>query len=498
MITIDFYSTFEKKTNSTKKPSGTAALSLDGNLIHPCSVLHPVVQIKRLAADACPEVYIYAVIPAFNRYYFVRDWVWMDGLWEVRLDCDILASWKTYIGELNEYILRTDSTNNSNDYDPYIIDTLYPVTREPDIHKTLLNAGWTNKTPSEGCYVVGIISGSSSTVTGSAVTYYAMTISQLAHLVDYLLSDQFINDAGFTTSPLNTEPISHNVAKSLLNPLQYIVSCMWVPKSASSIGESSPRQIQVGYYSIATTIAQGYWMPDTVTSFSFTCDPPEHPDSASKGLYLNYAPYTQATCFLPPFGQFPINLQCMRAGFKLRFECNLDLVTGKANLRIYKHDPDNLSDWLIQETSAMMGVPIQLAQVANDLIKSATSFISAAGGAAGAIGHGLTGNYIGATYAGLSSLNSIGNAIESLFPQAVSEGANGSFSSFRQTGWLIINYRYQVAEDIVHRGRPLCENRTIKNLSGFILCAEGDHDIPCMLEEKESISKYLTEGFFWE
>ena len=68
MITIDFYTTFEKKTNSTKKPAGTAALSIQGNMIMPSSILHPVFQIKRLAADASPEAYVYAVIPAIDRY----------------------------------------------------------------------------------------------------------------------------------------------------------------------------------------------------------------------------------------------------------------------------------------------------------------------------------------------------------------------------------------------------------------------------------------------
>lgn len=490
---IDFYVNFTKRKNSTKRPVEGGIVTkytISGYLKEPSSVMNPVINLQNIPVQNAPCVMTYAYIPTFYRYYFVKDWVWNDGLWTVFLEVDVLATYRTHIGETTAYIERCAAT-----YNTYVMDKLYPATLEPNVIDYFINAGWNNVTPSHGCYVVGIISGSSSTITGSAVTYYAMTISQLANLVDYLLSDQYINDAGFTT--INTEGVSHNVAKSLLNPLQYIASCMWIPKTASSIGESSPRAIKVGYYSIGTSIAQGYWMSDTVTHFSCDVAFPTHPDSATRGKYLNYFPYTKLSCFMPPFGQFPIDAQYFEDGDKIEFEVYLDMITGKANLRVRKKDT-NGNTQNVYETSGMMGVPIQLAQVANDLIKSTVSTISAISNAVGAVGQAYTGNYIGATHSGLMVLQSIGNAIEAQFPHVVSEGANGSFSAYRQSSWLTALFHRPVDEDNVEQGRPLCELRRIDTLSGYIKCGEVTVDYYAFSDELDQIHSTLLSGFFWE
>lgn len=490
---IDFYVNFTKRKNSTKRPveSGIVAKhTLTGYLKEPCSVMNPVINIQNIPVQNAPCVMTYAYIPTFYRYYFVKDWTWNDGLWTVSLEVDVLATYRTHIGETTAYVERCASAFNT-----YVMDKLYPTTLEPNILDYFINAGWNNVTPSNGCYVVGIISGSSSTVTGSAVTYYAMTISQLANLIDYLLSDQYINDAGFTT--VNTEGVSHNVAKSLLNPLQYIASCMWIPKTAQSIGESSPRAITVGYYSISTSIAQGYWMSDTVTGFNCDISFPTHPDSATRGKYLNYFPYTKLTCFMPPFGQFPIDAQYFEDGDKIDFQVTLDVVTGKAVLRVRKKD-SNSNTQNVYETTGMMGVPIQLAQVANDLIKSTISTISAISNAVGAVGQAYTGNYIGATHSGLMVLQSIGNAIDAQFPQVVSEGTNGSFASFRNSSWITALFHRPVDEDIAEQGRPLCELRRIDTLSGYIKCGEVTIDYYAFSDELDKIHSTLLSGFFWE
>ena len=488
---IDFYINFTKRKNSTKRPVESGIVNkqtVTGYLKEPCSVMSPVINIQNIPVQNPPCVMTYAYIPHFYRYYFVKDWTWNDGLWTVSLEVDVLATYRPHIGETTAYIERCAST-----YNTYVMDKLYPTTLEPEVHDIFINAPWNNVTPSQGCYVVGIISCASSTVTGSAVTYYAMTIQQLASLVDYLLSDQFIDDAGFTA--INTQGVSHDVAKSLLNPIQYIASCMWIPQSATSIGESNPRAIKVGYYN---TIAQGYWISDMTTGFAIDHALMSHPDSATRGKYLNYYPYTKATCFMPPFGQFPIDLQYFDDTDKIEFLVKLDIATGKADLRVRKKNPTNSQTWNIFSTTAMMGVPIQLAQVANDLIKSTISTISAVSSAVGAVGQAYTGNYIGATHSGLMTLQSIGNAIEASMPHVVSEGVNGSFSSFVQSSFITFLFHKQVDEDNTEQGRPLCELRRIDTLSGYIKCGEVTVDYYAFSEELDTIHSFLLTGFFWE
>ena len=103
---FNLYKGFAKKENSTKQPaSGTLTLGVQGVFKEPCSVLNPVLRIERFALDAVPYDYNYARYVDGNRYYFIEDWVWADGLWEVHMKEDVLATFKTAIGNQSEYVL---------------------------------------------------------------------------------------------------------------------------------------------------------------------------------------------------------------------------------------------------------------------------------------------------------------------------------------------------------------------------------------------------------
>ena len=125
--------------------------------------MKPIINIERLPQDANPCVYTYAIIPAFQRFYFVEDWVWNDGLWEVHMSEDVLGTWKTQIGASTEYVLRTDSIT---DYNGEITDTTYPATTDFTI-RSQISSGPFPTTISVGCYVVGIISGNSASAVGA-------------------------------------------------------------------------------------------------------------------------------------------------------------------------------------------------------------------------------------------------------------------------------------------------------------------------------------------
>ena len=500
MITIDFYSTFEKKTNSTKQPSGTAALSLEGNMIIPSSVLHPVFQIKRLAADACPEVYVYAVIAAFNRYYFVRDWVWVDGLWEVRMDCDVLASWKTYIGDLEEYILRTDSTSNPSDYNPLITDVMYPATTDYVVDEENITSAFSD-TISTGCYIVGIISGGSTDAVG-AISYYAMTSAQFGALKNKLFSDDNLEIMGIIDSggQMLVNDLSQEVLKTLYNPFQYIASCMWFPFAASSINDkTSVSSIKIGWWSYSLSGYLLYAQRLTFTEIeSGTVS--SHPQATGRGYYLNFAPYTTRT-LIGRFGTVAIDPSYYNVWSSISIKYTVDLITGSCHADIGINTTSIPSTFItIAQRDFLIGVPIQLAQVGTDYLGTAVQAINTAksvlpsaalgmisGGTAGAVGAAL-----------VAGAGGIYNTLQSAMPQVETSGQNGSFLSPIIHTKILSTFYKIVDEDITHKGRPLCENRTIKNLSGYILCAEGDHDIPCMLEEKEMISRFMTTGFFWE
>ena len=93
---IDFYINFTKRKNSTKIPTETGVVvkhTLTGYLKEPCSVMNPVINIQDIPIQNSPSVMTYAYISVFERYYFVKDWTWNDGLWAVSLEEDVLATW---------------------------------------------------------------------------------------------------------------------------------------------------------------------------------------------------------------------------------------------------------------------------------------------------------------------------------------------------------------------------------------------------------------------
>lgn len=493
-MTIDFYVNFEKRLNSTKRPVVGGLVekhTLTGYLREPCSVLNPVIDIKTVPVQNAPCVLTYAYISRFYRYYFVKDWEWNNGVWTVYLTVDVLATYRPHIGDTTAYIERC-----SYEFNTYAIDTLYPTTTEPSVSDVIVNAPWVNRSITAGCYVLGVISGNPSTATGSAVTYYALTYTQLKNLMEYLLSDSFVNDMGFPT--INVEGLSHNTAKALFNPIQYITSCIWFPKAATDIGESASRAIKVGYWQVPTTTAEGHWIPSMTSQYVVdNIQLPQHPMASTRGLYLNYAPYTKYTMFLPPFGQLPIDNQYFSDTDTLSLTVTFDVITGKADLRVRKKN-SNGQYWTIYTTSSMFGVPLQLAQITPDLLKAATSAISAGAGVIKANAAAATGHPIASMGMSLMSLNSVGNAIEAMMPHLISEGTNGSFTAYAQTAWITATFNLPVDEDNVEQGRPLCEVRTISTIPGYIKCGEATVNFYAFEQELQQIHSMMLSGFFWE
>lgn len=490
---FNLYKGFAKKENSTKQPaSGTLTLGVQGVFKEPCSVLNPVLRIERLTLDAVPYDYNYARYVEGNRYYFIEDWVWADGLWEVHMKEDVLATFKTAIGNQSEYVLRTDSTT---DFNGEITDTTYPATT--DIVTTsysLSNIFTTDLTV--GCYIVGIISGGSSQAVG-AISYYVMTSSQFGALKSKLFSNDNLEIMGIIDSSGQqlVQDLSQEVLKTLYNPYQYIVSCMWFPFGEGAISDkTSVSSIKIGWWDYPLSGYRLYAQTIELGSERFTIT--AHPQ-ASRGSYLNYAPYTRRS-LLGRFGTVAIDTTMFEVGDVINISYVIDLITGHCYTRIARKI--DLLEHLIAERNFLIGVPIQIAQVGTDYLGTAVSALSTvSSGIEGAVSGFFKGGVAGAvTGAIASSANGIYNTIQSAMPQVETGGQNGSFLAPVNNTHVVEQFYKIVDEDIAHRGRPLCEIRTLNTLSGFILCAEGDMDISCYDNERKEITNFLTTGFFWE
>lgn len=453
-IDVNFY-TFNKKSNSTKQPGG-AGTTYKCNLIEPTSFTAPDIA---LAVQAKPTAFNYAYIPEFSRYYFVNDWAFSSGLWRASLSVDVLASWKSYIGEQKQYVLRSSAR-----YDGNIIDTLYPT--KNNVYREISEAGYLEGggfkySYNEGAYIVGIINGDSGAI--GCVSYYAFTNSSFRALCSKLLgTTDWMYDG--------IDEISVELTKVLFNPFQYIASCMWIPFNIGGSGGS----VKYGWWDLGVGGARISGTPYSIgANFSI----PKHPQSG-RGSYLNGAPFSRYYLDWPCFGRIALDSNILKSFDKLSCSVIIDPVSGIGTLRV---SPGAIP---IYTQQTQIGVPIQLAQMAVNY-----------GGVASSVASGIS-SAIKLDVGGL--FNSIGNACEAAMPQLSTTGKNGSISAFRFTPMLCAEFYEVVDDDNEHLGRPLCMDVTPKSIPGYMVCADVEIEAPCSRPENESVVSYMESGFYYE
>lgn len=464
---------FQKKKNSTEQPALNTGDVFDMKLKEETSVLNPAIIInpssQGMPSPFTPSYYTYAYIQKFERYYFVSDWQYINKMWVAYLTEDVLASFKTVIGTESFYIERSASSYNGD-----ITDNLYPAKTDAVITSATIATDWNGVAPSGGSYILGVINYQNSSHVG-AVSYYALNTTNLNDLMSFLFSSDIFNASTITE-------IGEDLYKSLFNPFQYVVSCMWLPGAPSFFG-SSTASIKVGYWDtgvtayICSAIAEVKFVTGTI---------PDHPQ-ISRGAYLNYAPYTRITIFLPPFGEIPLDPTFTRVGKYLYAKVIVDPITGQATFRasFSNQASGNYTNKPCTEKTAMFGVPIQLAQILSDYSGAISSLAS---GLTGGLGGFIT-SAIGAT---------VQTAIASQAPKVTTNGANGSFINFALEPALIVEHYKLVDEDLADLGRPLMAKRQINTLAGYIKCAEGHFSGSCYDSERDIINGFLTSGFFYE
>lgn len=462
---------FSKRENSTAQPDVTGITPISCELKEDTSIINPVLifspGILPTPAINPIGIYNYADIPNFRRYYYIRDWVYTLGRWEAYLECDVLASYKSLIGGRTVYVERAASASNGN-----IIDTFYPAKTDCDITRVALAASWITA-PSGGCFVVGIVNYQSSNQVG-AVSYYALTFSQMSSLMNFLFTNNI-----FTAS--NITEIGEGLFKSLFNPFQYIVSCMWFPFYVNSFG-STQTDVKVGYWS---TGINGTMVSSLQETTYLTGTIPNHPQ-ISRGAYLNREPFTKLTLYVEPFGEIPIDTSYLSIGNYLYSKVIVDHITGQALLRVAISENSSTLNHtrIITERMGMIGIPIQLAQIMTDYAGTITSGLSAATGL-------LSGNILGAISGAMS-------AVSSQMPKVSTTGSNGSWIMNVAEASLIVEHYKLVDENNAEFGRPLMTTKQINTLSGFIKCGAGDIELPGLGAEREKVMQYMINGFYYE
>ena len=474
---------FPKKSNSTARPDNTTPkLELDNVQIKtPSSVNEPLLQLAK--GTITPVAYDYIYIPDFKRYYFINDITYNIGVWLISCTVDVLASFKEDITASSQYVLRSSSSYNGN-----IVDNLYTTkasfSRVSNTVGTPYKVGsplltypnMFSQTYESGTFIIGVVSGNNS----SGISYYGLTNSQFEELLADLMA--FV--------PSDMTDVSSGVAKSLFNPMQYIVSCKWFPEALYTFS-TLDSTIDFGGYTVTLTgAANGISGTYLRTHLRSEVTIPKHPQSSTLP-YTNLAPYSQYELLFEPFGIIPIDTTKLYDDSMLYLDMYIDITTGDTELRILTSGGD-----LVSMHTSNISVDLPIIQITVDYLGAG---MNAVGGITGAIG-GLLSGSIGSAIN--SAVSGIGSAINSAMPQVQVSGIPASFL-MTITGSPVLHgfFTSQVDIDNARYGQPLCEVATLSTLTGYCLCSNAVVDYsthtPLSLEADE-VNSLLNTGVYLE
>lgn len=495
-FTVVFWN-FSKKQNSTAIPTG-AGTSYSCTLKDGCSITSPVIKLNLGPASGVPIPFTYCRIQNFNRYYFINDWTSEKGMWYASCSVDVLASFKTEIGNSSELIVRAASQTDGR-----VNDTLYPMINDQVWYSRdgSSDPWWEGPVSiNQGMFVVGLLSYVGNLSVPGGINYIGITEIWFYSFMNALFNTdrtqgpsavEVTGDVFATLLPELTDIQAANLAYLAENPYtDYIDSITYIPVGGSGVHDDDTdydmRTIYLGPNPI--TINCKEVNPRDMLHFSWeTSNIPRHPQAATRGSYLNLEPYSEYTLNLPRIGLVPLSAAKFSDYSHLTVELDVDPITGEGLYQIYAGNGSNVKQ-LIHKATTFLGVRMKIGtnKEVGTYLKDAAQIVS-----------GLF---------GLSSGNPAGlmNGIASVMhdTQAPGSGRIGDVSGYNDLypGYptLYSNHHYVSGQDLANSGAPLMMVRQISTLSGYVQCLHGDITVSCTDPERAEIRSHLESGFFYE
>ena len=499
-VEVVFYK-LSKKRNSTKRPASSAR-SATCALKDPCSILNPVL----LLETSNPATLNYAYIEKFKRYYWITNMVSDHGMWEIHLQVDALATWRTEIRASSQYVDRADQNVTDNG----IIDGKYACT----VDTTMENISITGNGASSGtagstrpfmnvyrCMIGATTAGADDGVhpqTISGTAYYCLTPAKAEHFIRYLLDDpQYLS--------LNVDEISDSLAKGIINPIEYIGESYILPY------ELLDKDLPTSNTS-ACKLYVGWWPVDPDNNYqamNWSCAFKKlkiweseqivlgnHPQSSLFGKYLNCAPYTEIQLYAGPFGYISIDPLLLTKYTALKLVVYGDF-KGQAELDIlaggYDSEQQQYVYKLWKKVFCDVKISLPLTQLSSDGLK-------AFGGAASGV-KGMASSFVKNDAFGMigSAMSGIMSLAGSQVPKQ--EGSSSMPSTtYMKDDWFV-HCEYHMVTDQAPglKGRPLCEDKILSDIgSGYIQISEPVLELQATPAEISEIEGFMQGGMFLE
>lgn len=471
MINIYLFN-YSKKDNSTAHPSTSDGTRFRCSVKTGSSIISPVIEIS---VEELPG-YNYAYIGNFKRWYFVTNITYDRGVWVLSLACDVLASYKTEIGNMSAYVTRS-----SYAYDGNLIDRMYPARAAYTISNVTLNPDEV-VTWASGTFAVNVVNAQSS----SGYITYLFTAAQFSTFLGSLSTD-------LTDSSVSVwDSVTESIKITSYDPMRYIGSVLWFPGSVPA--GTAKTSMKLGNYEVTGISCVQPSFPTSTQTFTIAL--PKHPQASARGSFANLAPYSEYTLELGPFGDIKLDTTALYDQSKLFVVIDADWITGNGRAFIYAGSQTITpisGQTLVANVVCQYGVPVRINSM-NSL--TAGSLLSTVGGVAGIIG----GIALGDAGAAVAGFNSALNGVETM--------AKGSFDSVGNTGsiadhmmkkilyarfWSIAN------DDLANNGRPLCQMKTISTIPGFIQVQKSAFSSSqATRPEADAVIAYMEGGFYYE
>ena len=491
------------------------------------SITHPSFEIQ---VDNTTDVVTYSqynevYVQSFDRYYFIRDWVNKGRKMICSCEVDVLASFWNDIKDQTFYIQRSTQA-----YNPDLPDGMYPTVGgyNTSVGSSANPLGVSTAT-SYGCFVVGVINNQGGL---GGVDYYIMS-----YLVFITFCQKLFNISNFGTFT----DITDDVAKLIINPFQYITQCFWLPWEPGTIHAlgytTSTTNVYMGYWTLALG-ATCYYLDNSTLSPSYTSvmniPVHKHPSAATRGNYLNLAPYSKYSLYFYPFGMIDLDPLELYSYSTIYAVCSVDLRSGMGVLRLSTTYTGTgaasyNTDTPFKVVTAQVGVEIGVASLKyympagkSDIVANVAVGLDSYGGVNGlfdrigntiaqglmdyASDRGISNEFIDSLQLSESGNMISGKDLSNIVSSAVTArntaeclGMTAAISFLNQHK-LCVLHKYlsiPIANDDIGRPAGAALALTTFTAAGFVLCSNAHPQVSrATLYEKRMVTNMLNSGFY--
>lgn len=465
-MTLELYSNFSKRRNSTKIPTSTPA-QRTVHLKTPTDMDKPTFLLDGTLDNSVNYV-------KFNGAYYYVNVVRSvaNNLWEIECSMDELATFKTDIGNTVANIAFS-----STGYDINMIDSRIAIKSTKQIYSP---AGVASGLSSTGCYILHVMNQDTDSASNGMATGYALndtSINKLRH-------------------ELNQGTVWQDLQQLFGKAMDSILSLIWIPVPIDSVPKVTDLTvINIGNHSISGLNNVKLLQQSSVykpTEVTITL-PFKYND------FRDGSPYTTATLYLPTIGNIDLNMSDLMTDPTMSIELAVDCANGDAIFYIKNYD-----GYILQTVTTNLGVNTPLAQTTSNVRGGVAGLGTAVGGAATAMFSGFTGNIAGFVGGASALLAGATSSALSFNQRSTSiKGGIGGKASADKTNYVFTGY-YQDTEDctnanyIALKGRPVGQTHAINNHSGYVQCIDASVSIAGLRHEADAINAYLNSGIYYE